>query len=136
MQGIGRTPTVDVLVQGPNGSKNLAVLPDSGADITAANVKTLRQIGEDVNNLLPARKEPAVSVDESVMHSLDQMTVRITLGDISTEEALHVFPSIPSGMLMSWKAAQNLHILPNNYPEQIRSVQDSSVSLKKVTAED
>ena len=37
---------------------------------------------------------------------------------------------------MSWKAAQNLHILPNNYPEQIRYIQDSSVSLKKVTAED
>ena len=70
------------------------------------------------------------------MHSLGQMTVRITLGDVSTEEALHVFPSIPGGMLMSWKAAQNLHILPNNYPEQIRSVQDSSVSLTNVTAED
>ena len=136
MQGVRRTPTVDVLVQGPNGSKNLTVLPDSGADITAADVKTLTQIGEDVNNLLPPRKEPAVSVDGSAMHSLGQMTVKIILGDVSTEEALHVFPSIPGGMLMSWKAAQNLHILPNNYPEQIRSVQDSSVSLTNVTAED
>ena len=105
-------------------------------DITAADVKTLRQIGEDVNNLLPPRKEPAVSVDGSAMHSLGQMTVRITLGDVGTEEALNVFPSIPGGMLMSWKAAQNLHILPNNYPEQIRSVQDSSVSLTNVTTED
>ena len=58
MQGVGRTPTVDVLVQGPNGSKNLTVLSDSGAGITAADVKTLRQIGENVNNLLPPRKEP------------------------------------------------------------------------------
>ena len=94
-------------VQGPNGSKNLVVLPDFGADITAADVKTLRQIGEGVNNLLPPRKEPAFSVDVSAMHSLGQMAVRITLGDVSTEKALHVFPSIPGGILMSWKQARS-----------------------------
>ena len=135
MQGVERTPTVDVLVQGPNGFKNLTVLPDSGADITAADVKTLQQIGEDVNNLLPSRNKPAFSVDGSALHSLGQMTVTITLGDVTTEEALHVFPSIPGGMLMSWKAAQNLQILPKNYPEQIRSVQDSPVPSNKITAE-
>ena len=42
----------------------------------------------------------------------------------------------PPGYATARKAAQNLHILPNNYPEQIRSIQDSSVFLKKVTAED
>ena len=101
MQGVKQTLTVDVLVQGPNGFKNLTIHPDSGADITAADVKALQQIVEDVNNLLPSRNEPACSLRGSELHSLGQMTVTITLDDFSTEEALHVFPSIPWGMLMS-----------------------------------
>ena len=62
------------------------------------------------------------------------MTVTITLDDVSTEEALHVFPSIPGSMLMFWKATQNLQILPKHYPEQIRFIQDSPVPSTKITA--
>ena len=36
---------------------------DSGANITAADVTTLKQFGEDVDNLLSSQQDNAYSVD-------------------------------------------------------------------------
>ena len=95
MRTLDRAPTVKVLVQGENGSKSLSVLSDSGVDTTAADTNVLQMLGEDLNNPLPARKVPALSVDGLALHSLGQMTVKITLSGINIEDALHIFHSFP-----------------------------------------
>ena len=45
MQGLGKEPKVSVLVQGRNGSAQLKILPDSGADISAADETILIKLG-------------------------------------------------------------------------------------------
>ena len=63
MQGLGKASKVSVLVQGRNGSAQLKSLPDSGADISAADKTILIKLGEHVDNLLPSRENHAYSVD-------------------------------------------------------------------------
>ena len=48
MQGLGKAPKVGVLVQGRNGSAQLKILPDSGADISAADETILIKLGEHI----------------------------------------------------------------------------------------
>ena len=124
IRGFGLAARVPVLVQEPNGSDKLNVLPDSGADI--------KQLGEDVDNLFPLQESNAYSVDGSCLRCVGQMTIQITLGEITISETLHIFPTIPGGMLISWKTAQKLLILPGSYPTQI----SATMSKTSVTAED
>ena len=63
------------------------------------------------------------------------MTVKITLGKVTIEDHLHIFPKIAGGMLISWKSAQRLRILHKNYPTQMLSV-TAKTSLNEVTAND
>ena len=103
------------------------VLPDSGADITAAGVHILAQLGEHLGNLLPSTHKTAYSVDGSTLQSLGQMTIQITVTD-----TLQVFPFIPGCMLISWKTAKKLNILPKDYSAQIRV----TTAVEELTAED
>ena len=130
MRGLGQAPRVPVLIQGPNGSAKLNVLHDSGADITAADVTILKHFGEDSDNLLPLQ-EIAYSVDGSCLSSVGQMTIQITLGEVTILETLHIFPTIPGEMLISWKIEQKLRITPESYPTQI----SATMSKTGVTAE-
>ena len=116
MKGLGNAPIVEVFVGGSNGDATLNVLPDSGADITAAGVHILAQLGEHVGNILPSTHKTAYSVDVSTFQSLGQMTIQMTLGEITVTDTLQVFPSIPGGMFISWKTAKKSNILPKNYP--------------------
>ena len=127
MRELGQAPRVLVLIQGSNRSAKLKALPDSGADVT-----TLKQLGEDVNNLLSSQQDNAYSVDGSCLRSVGQMIIQITLGEVTISETLHIFPTIPRGMLISWKTAQKLRILPESYPKQIFA----TMSKTDVTAED
>ena len=100
MKGLGSAPTVEVSVRGSNGDATLNVLPDSGADITATGVHILAQLGEHVGNLLPSTHKTAYSVDGSSLQSLGQMTIQITLREITVADTLQVFPSFLGGMLI------------------------------------
>ena len=128
MKDLGSAPTVEVSVRGSNGDATLNVLPDSGADITAAGVHILAQLDEHVGNLLPSTHKTAYSVDGSSLRSLGQ----ITLGEITVTDTHQVFPSISGGMLISWKTAKKLNILPKDYPTQICV----KITVEKLTAED
>ena len=129
-----RAPRINLIVKGPNGSAELSVLPDSGADITAADVKTISLLGETVKSIEPSTLSQTQSVDGSTLQPIGQMTVKISLGDTTIDDTLHVFPSIPGGMLISWKTSQELRILPENYPEQMNLI--SIFSGNQVTKED
>ena len=132
MRGLGQAPRVPVLKQRPNGSAKLNVLPDSGADISAADVTALKQLGEDVDNLLPSQQDNAYTVNGSCLRSVGQMTIQITLGEVTISETLYIFPIIPGRMLISWKTAQKLRILSDSYPTQISATKSKT----RVTAED
>ena len=135
MQGLGKAPKVSVLVQGRNGSAQLKILPDSGADISAADETILIKLGEHIDNLLPSRENHAYSVDGSALKSIGLLHVTITLGDVSIDDTLHIFPKIPGGMLISWRSAQQLKILPKDYPAQIQAMTAKTCSVE-VTADD
>ena len=122
LRSINKAPTVNVVVTGLNGSKSLEALPDSGADLTAADVNILPMLGEDVENLLKPSCGETSSVDGSSLREIGQLPVSITLGETTVEDTIHVFPSIPGGLLVSWKTAQDLQILPESYPAQIRGI--------------
>ena len=57
--------------------------------------------------------------------------MQITLGKITVTDTLQVFSFIPGGMLISWKTATKLNILPKGYPAQIRD----TTTVDKLTAE-
>ena len=135
MQGLGKAPKVIVLNQGRNGSAQLQILPDSGADISAADETILIKLGEHIDNLLPSRENHAYSVDGSALKPIGQLHVTITLGDVSIDDTLHIFPKIPGGMLLSWRSAQQLKILPKDYSAQIQSMTAKTCPVE-VTADD
>ena len=51
-------PTISIHILSLNGSTDMEILPDSGANISAAGKETLSHLGEHVNNLLPSRIVP------------------------------------------------------------------------------
>ena len=93
------------------------VLPDSGADLTAADVNILSELNKYVENLQPSYGETS-SVDGSSLREIGQLLVKITLGETTEKDVIHVFPSIPGGLLVCWKTAKELKILPEDlkYP--------------------
>ena len=125
VRSVNKAPTTDVLVTGLNGSKILEALPDSGADLTAADVNILSELNEYVENLLQPSHGETSSVDGSFLREIGKLPVKITLGETTVDEIIHVFPSIPGGLLVSWKTAKELKILPKDYPQQIQSIRKS-----------
>ena len=51
-------PTISIHILSLNGSTDMEILPDSGANISAAGKETLSHLGKHVNNLLPSRIVP------------------------------------------------------------------------------
>ena len=95
-------------------------------------VQSKRTLNEHIGKLIPLSTTTAYSVDGSSIAAIGQMPKVITMGDITIEDSLHVFPKIPGGMLLSWEMAKRLHILPKNYPAQICK----TTSAAEVTAVD
>ena len=135
VRSVNKAPTIDVLVTGLNGSKILEALPDSGADLTAADVNILSELNEYVENLLQPSHGDTSSVDGSSLREIGQLPVKITLGETTVDDVIHVFPSIPGGLLVSWKTAKELKILPEDYPQQIQSIRKVA-SKEEISEED
>ena len=104
-------PTIRIHVASLNGSADVEVLPDSGADISAAGEETLHLLGEHPSNLLPSTVVPR-AVNGTTMKPQGKIMINLQLGTRKHCEDLHVYP----GMLISWRAAKGLGILPQNYP--------------------
>ena len=52
------------------------------------------------------------------MHSLGKMLVKFSLQGREHSEDMHIYPNV-SGIIISWKAAKALGILPEHYPNPI-----------------
>ena len=85
-------------------------LPDSGADITAANTSTLTALGDCIDNLVPSPLMNAYSVDGSTFQALGQMTISVTMGDVTVNDTLHQWFSTGVPFAIRWGAASTLFV--------------------------
>ena len=117
-------PTIRVNISSSSGMKQVEVLPDSGADISAAGQGILRILGQHVDNLLPSSINPR-AVNGSCMTPIGKVPVRLQLEGRSYDDDLHIYPGV-TGALISWKAAKGLGILPAHYPQPEQKIQGST----------
>jgi len=119
-------PTVIVHISSSTGTKAVEVLPDSGADISAAGQETLGILGQHVNNLLPSQISPR-AVNGTYMKPLGKVPVTIRLEGRQYKDDLHIYSGV-SGALISWKAAKELGILPAHYPNPERKMNNNTLN--------
>ena len=116
-------PTIIVKITSSSGTRQVEVLPDSGADISAAGQETLKDLGQHIDNLLPSHII-ARAVNGSCMTPIGKLPVTIQLEERRYTDDLHIYPGV-SGALISWKAAKGLGILPDHYPHPGRLFKDT-----------
>ena len=93
-------PTILVVITSSSGTRQVEVLLDSGADISAAGQETLKDLRQHIDNLLPSHISPR-AVNGSCMTPLGKLPVTIQLeGRIYTDD-FHIYPGV-SGALISW----------------------------------
>ena len=90
------------------------MLPDSGADISAAGREFLVHLSEHVDNL-PSSDIMPQAVNGTTMKLLGKLPVTLCLGDKRIQDDVHIYPGV-SGALISWRAANGLGILPEHCP--------------------
>ena len=125
-------PTVMMRIITPNGSCQTQVLPDSGADISAAGEQILSQLNEHRDNLLPSEFAPHAANGQK-MKSMGKMCVQFRLVGKEHSEEMYIFPNM-RGIIMSWKAAKALCILPSYYPQPPLACAPLTPSINATTA--
>ena len=110
-------PTIGVTLESAIGQAELSVLPDSGADISAAGPQLPDALGTNVQNLLPTDVSPKVA-DGRPMKALGAIPVRIRLHERTVATTIYIFEQV-TVVLLSWKASHDLGILPASYPYRL-----------------
>ena len=100
---------------------SVTVLPDSGADISAAGQALTGILGLHVDNLTPSERSPRAA-NGAYMKTLVKIPVAISLQGRNYKDDIHIFPGV-SGALIIWKATRELGILPSQYPHPERDPQ-------------
>ena len=112
-------PTIMVSTTSSTGTKLIQMLPDSGADISAAGQEILNLLIHHADNIQPSGISPR-AVNGTIMTSLGKITVTLELRRRSYKDDLHIYLGV-SGALMSWKTARKLAILLEHYPQPIEA---------------
>ena len=107
-------PTIRLHIRTVNGSTITSVLPDSGADISAAGPQILTQLDEHQLNLLPSTMSPHTASGHQ-MTPIGKLPTTFVLQGRQHREDMHIFPEV-KGVMISWKACKALGILPHCYP--------------------
>ena len=107
-------PKITINITTLNGSTSISVLPDSGADVSAAGKAIHHHLNEHVDNLLPSHIVPKAA-NGTAMHPIGKLPVNLKLGNREFADELHIYPDV-CGILISWKACKSLGILPDCYP--------------------
>ena len=108
---------VKVCITSANGFSELKVLPDSGADISAAGKEVLQHLNEHIDCLSLSVIIPK-AVNGTKLYPLGKIPIHLQLGANEYDDELHIYPNV-SGALLSWKACKGLGILPDHYPKPI-----------------
>ena len=109
-------PTVHMQVSTCHGQASLNILPDSGADISAAGPQFVQALGEYMDNLAPSNIRPR-AVNGSILHPVGKLPhVAFCVNGRTVHDDVHIYDSITSA-LISWATAKQLGILPEHYPE-------------------
>ena len=74
----------------------------------------LPRLNEYRDNLLPSEFTPRAANGQR-MHAIGKLSVRFQLAGNEHEEDVYIFPHL-SGVIVSWRAAKALKILPPHYP--------------------
>ena len=106
-------PTISVQMTSSKRTSLVTVLPDSGANISAAGQTIVGLLGHHLDNLAPSEISPR-AVNEAYMKPLGKIPVTISLQGTTCRDDMHIFPGVPV-TLISWKAAKELGILPPQY---------------------
>ena len=101
----------------PHGSCQTQVLPDSGADISAAGEHILSRLKEHRDNLLPSEFSPHAANGQQ-MKSTGKMCVQFRIAGKEHNEDVYIFSNM-RGVIISWKVARALSILPSHYPQPL-----------------
>ena len=115
-----RAPFVKVCITSPNSSSELEVLPDSGADRSAAGKEVAQHLNEHIDCLSPSVIIPR-AMNGTKLYPLGKIPVHLQLGVHEYDDELHIYPNI-SGALLSWKACKGLGILPDHYPSPSHTI--------------
>ena len=119
-------PLITIHVSSLNGSTSVKVLPDSGADISAAGKEILHYLNENVDNLLPSQIIPR-AVNGAKMNPIGKLPVTLQLGNREYSDDFHIYPNV-HGALISWKACKQLGILPECYPRPITHLDKPNIT--------
>ena len=107
-------PNITIHISTVNGSTVTSVLPDSGADISAAGPQLLTLLKEHKLNLLPSTMSPHTASGHK-MTPIGKLPTTFLLQGRQHCEEVHIFPEV-KGVMISWKACKALGILPQCYP--------------------
>ena len=106
-------PTVMMRIITPNGSCQTQVLPDSGADISAAGEQILSQLNEHRDNLLPSEFAPHAANGQK-MKSMGKMCVQFRLVGKEHSEDTRLERTSSSRSRISKVTASNHSRLPRS----------------------
>ena len=107
-------PTITVRMSSSTGVRYLDVLPDSGADISAAGQDVLTLLGQHVGNIPPSSISPR-TINGLSMMPLGKVPVTIQLGKAIYKDDLHIYPGVWSinileGSKRSWNTAPTISL--------------------------
>ena len=117
--------TITVQVTSSARAASVTVLPDSGADISAAGQAFVGILGRHLDNLAPSEINHR-AVNGDCMRPVGKITVTINLQGRTCRDDIHIFVGV-SGVHISWKTAKELGILPPQYPYPKGSLQANSI---------
>jgi len=127
MASTDTAPLITVNITSANGSHDIKVFPNSGADISASGKEILTHLNEQLRTLTPSDVVPK-TVNGTKIFPLGKLPVTLCLGDKKYRDDVHIYPNV-HGTLISWKVCKALHILPSCYPNPISSPTVQEVTL-------
>lgn len=112
-----------VYVRHGNGSSQLQMLPDTGADITIIGEQHLAALDMPTRNLRSLPATATLTADGSVMSpALGYFLATLQVGKQTCTAKIHVHKNVPTPLL-SYGHCKALAIIPKEFPKPIRHVQ-------------
>ena len=121
-----KSPKVRLSVKVGEVTLMLEATPDTGAELTVISPDVAKQLGADLRNLHPGNNK-LYAANKTKLTCLGSIKSEITLGVRTVSVSLAVVKEV-QGFLLSWYHAQDLGILHESYPEQIKALSNESES--------